>query len=870
MTSLLHGGQSLQCTYARDISCLQDPRLLKRKSALKRLSKYFINNGELNLEEALFFYEKSLKAPLLVLISDSSEKCREDSLVLLKYFSDHVLKEPSNTLKDTCSILVDRLGSRPFKESGEEVRLLALKYLTGLVQMCKSTDVCFNECTQSILEIVAQTLKDTYPEVKKQSGTLFSATVARMPKNYPVPHVVMNNLLENASHQHSRVRAASLNAFANGLKHFFKGIEQYFQQYISPVFRKLQFDKSPTVLVELTAAAKKCFCQEELQESSRCELLELILFVISNNSLDVKNGALSALEYIASNIPHILSNLAHNKDLETPDNCHSEMIAMRNAKCVVEQYLTAMLPNIFSELQSWKQDQRLHAINILSSVVSISPSNLELHLVDIIVFIGKASRDEADFISNLAHSTATKTGEVTQVKSIVECYHKLLLGEIKNCFQENLKLAISREESFENPRKSSSLSLNDYCGVINILPDILRGVNQMSCRMIIAKLTSYLAAHYDIIKDSGTDEYFTILGETMYDFIFFLEEEKLEDADFIRDIITIVFSSIGFSQHPHLIQRMKMLISKLTAVLGMDASADFYDRYFSEIFSLSQGQESNSGNSKLIVTSRAWSKESCERIIFDDLVRGCGGRIYKYIDKIIPCFVLTLQPDNEPDLVISMLALLDTVLRQQWPSESVELYGGMILEELILPNCTWRVGRVASTTRKMSIFCLDALITNRFITRSIIGHSVDQLVSVAKSCLGDEEVMTRKATCTIMEALFRLYPGSFPFSLASDAYPELLKRLDDSNDEVRMSVCQTLSAFFFAPNISFWQGTPLNYTLECLFVHLDDKDSKIQESVYNCLTNASKLNKSLLARMASSRIEHHSNSKYLHVLVKQT
>lgn len=59
-------------------------------------------------------------------------------------------------------------------------------------------------------------------------------------------------------------------------------------------------------------------------------------------------------------------------------------------------------------------------------------------------------------------------------------------------------------------------------------------------------------------------------------------------------------------------------------------------------------------------------------------------------------------------------------------------------------------------------------------------------------------------------------------------YAEILKRLDDSNDTVRKAACQTFSTFLRAAPKEHFKGTIIDYTLDCLFVHLDDSDPSIQ------------------------------------------
>lgn len=60
-------------------------------------------------------------------------------------------------------------------------------------------------------------------------------------------------------------------------------------------------------------------------------------------------------------------------------------------------------------------------------------------------------------------------------------------------------------------------------------------------------------------------------------------------------------------------------------------------------------------------------------------------------------------------------------------------------------------------------------------------------------------------------------------------YPEILKRLDDSNNTVRATSCGTMISFLRAvANKNDMKGTMIQYTLDCLFLHLDDSEMEIQ------------------------------------------
>merc|ERR1719478_720290 len=70
-----------------------------------------------------------------------------------------------------------------------------------------------------------------------------------------------------------------------------------------------------------------------------------------------------------------------------------------------------------------------------------------------------------------------------------------------------------------------------------------------------------------------------------------------------------------------------------------------------------------------------------------------------------------------------------------------------------------------------------------------------------------------------------------------EVYPDMLKRLDDSNDEIRTAICKTFVVFFrvLPPK---WSSTLYGYIVKTLFIHLDDPSPSIQAAVGEVLETA--------------------------------
>merc|ERR1719456_623310 len=88
--------------------------------------------------------------------------------------------------------------------------------------------------------------------------------------------------------------------------------------------------------------------------------------------------------------------------------------------------------------------------------------------------------------------------------------------------------------------------------------------------------------------------------------------------------------------------------------------------------------------------------------------------------------------------------------------------------------------------------------------------------------------------CLVLACLLSDMQAEISAEQLREVYPEMLKRLDDSNDKIRIVVCEALSVFFkcLPPK---WSRSLYEYILRTLFVHLDDPNPDIQQGIYAAL-----------------------------------
>jgi dynein assembly factor 5 len=106
--------------------------------------------------------------------------------------------------------------------------------------------------------------------------------------------------------------------------------------------------------------------------------------------------------------------------------------------------------------------------------------------------------------------------------------------------------------------------------------------------------------------------------------------------------------------------------------------------------------------------------------------------------------------------------------------------------------------------------------------------------------------------------VFERLKGGFGDQAVQDLYPRLLKRLDDSDDVIRMAVCDTFKPFILCAPKDVYRGTMLAYTLDQLFIHLDDPDPKIQKCIFDVLVHiAEHIDSSTVLKKANANVQSH-------------
>lgn len=275
----------------------------------------------------------------------------------------------------------------------------------------------------------------------------------------------------------------------------------------------------------------------------------------------------------------------------------------------------------------------------------------------------------------------------------------------------------------------------------------------------------------------------------------------------------------------------------------------------------------------------AWQAHTPEWHLLQALLRhGDGATAASQLLHVVPCLTRLLDPKQEPVLRGTALAMLDALLATPSFAAAPELdeWAELIFAAMLVPNLVWRAGRAAEHVRQAAMLCLTKLVPLPSLTPSQLEAQLGEAMPLFHTALDDDNVDTRRASCAVVAAsLDKLGASRLDHDRARKLYPELLKRLDDASDDVRMRACAPLRALFSAMSYSAIWNEHVNfdkanyqYLLRGLLVHLDDPSPEIQQCLYALLEGGMAVDPIVFAEEVSAVRERHRSPKLCDQLVE--
>ncbi|RHY58415.1 hypothetical protein DYB30_003233 [Aphanomyces astaci] len=701
----------------RDVNCLSDPQRMVRKKSLEKLSQVSDLVAKFGQDHLLQFFHAQLMKPLLVCVADPVEKCRELSLRGSIEFAKLGAFNSEERVRALILAIYGRVGKAPFVETAEEIRLLLLELLHAVLQRTPTEQ----SLPAEVMDVLGKTASDPFPDAKK---ACCDATLVLAHKWKPLVKLhlgtVVKPLTMNLGHQHAKIRQCTLQALEAVVPCGSSSLPELMKDILLPNLSKVLFDRSPSVRKQLVQTTGSWL--EHIDELRQFEaaLLPLFLSGIADESPDVQSFCLTFLDKLSVKWQQTEEDeegaaprpSESSADMDITDDDASAYVESppflrrpgRGAIRLVQRLLGTVLPSLLDQCSDWTALTRQKAASILRVVLILAEDAVNAHVDKILTALAKSCRDEEASVVEAVAGSMQIVGR-----------H----GHADLLFSLLLPLAAGRLAGQDTPHhRTNGLVLLSMAIAGMEAPRILPHMETITATLSeaglrdtdVPEMQQYLAKLTSTIVTTGSPLFAShdVLAFRLFWVLNHLVAATPQD-------------SVAFYTAYEAMQNLA------TAACNVDIEVGLYRKHLSQLIAAIRPKPD----------APVWSKTSSSRVLFDSLCRRGGRATADQMHVVVPIVLAHLAPSNEPDVRLSFLALLETLL------------GNDLMAQVGIP-------------------------------------------------------------------------------LIHMLYHEILKRLDDSNDLVRKAACATYITFLRAAPRSHFRGTIIEYSMDALFVHLDDSDPDVQ------------------------------------------
>lgn len=818
--------QSLQ----RDINCLADDNRGTRKRALEKISKeLFSKKTKFSASVLQVAFEEILK-PILKLFSDSTEKCRELAVQVVSEFAKQVT-DLSQFLPYIIPTVVQRLGQPEIVESCEELRLYIVEMLCSVVEICcEKVGVYIDD----MIKVLQRTLVDPFHDVRKESCHCTNILATAVPEQfYFQANSLVNPLLKSLSHQHSKVRVSCIKTLGIVIN---CGDGKNVDDVVSHLAQRT-FDSAPTVRAAVTSIVGDWLLNLRDRYSYFHKLLPLLMTGLSDELPDIQSLAKELMSKVGEKYA-----LENEEDLKDKIN-FEELPSYRlptdmerpslGCRVLVQRNLSKILPAALRDMADWTTDTRIKASSLVYFLLLYAEDNTTQHMEILLQGLYKASQDENEQV----------------VKQVVSS------AELAGCFVDPAlfcKLALPHLKSM------AGSSATGCSSCLMIIAALLRGCNPRL-------LKPHLKAVCDtiVLPDICCTEHLPSQRHLLASVLAIIDKAGEESSVHSFTLFYVVIHVMALQPQGNLDQEVNTVLTKLATAQSLDNINRLYENHIQEFLK------------KLKVNYTSWTHHSPECRLFDVLLTESGPVIGHQLGDAMDIFTESLDSQKkDPELRLKMFSLLSRLLMNAPQSVDSEKafssYSVHVVQKLIIPNCVWQAGRTAAAVRSAAISCLWALLQSNLLSSRDAGLVMKDLLTQLTTCLEDHNQTTRLVSCKALQRLLLSCKDSFTADMLHQVYPELLKRMDDSSDEIRIVVTRTFLAYFKAFP-SGYDSDLYKLHLQAMFkgllVHLDDPLASIQEAVLNVLKEAAHVQPLLLKEQLDIVRHKHRVARYCEELL---
>ncbi|TPX37536.1 hypothetical protein SmJEL517_g00497 [Synchytrium microbalum] len=839
----------------RDLNILLDVQADRnaKKKALEKIARDSVSRSQ-GLDPLLARkLLMDVSSALIRSLYDSIEKVRELAVDTLKRFVEACGTLTSNHIETLLPPVLHRLSPQQSTiptptEPSEETRLSLIRLAISIVQ---SSPVLMAPFLPALSVAAVAALHDSYAEVKKEGCRLVQVMwteAARFVRGNSSAAVAKAIVVGVLSHRHSGVRIAGIRA----LKCVIIADATVLDESLDALMT-LTLDKASSVREALYEAAIEWALHLDDRYSFGYKFYPIILAGCSDEVPKLAELCWTGVDDIGIQYEHDWEDRVKDEmeyDLSTTSNTTSVTPQRRirvGSRHAFKDHSMKMVDKFAQGLIHWTPDTRAKTAQILAVYLRIVQQHATGYVNILLPPLCRICSSDESWVIQHAVSCAELIGcfitsdvylphivgpiKVAPTSSARLGNLRVLSGLIrgasvpKNIERKELKKLVEAVTDVE-------FSLTESVPVVSAIGDCLV---EISGQVTLSNSNSG--------SNSGVGEFETLLGCVIVSTT--PGDERL----------------LGWSDLP---KKANVAMSKLVELHHFSRTTELFALHLPTSLSW------------LINASRVWTRHTPERRLLSPLISESGSAIGNHLEQfvVLVCDLCTKERDG--DIRVSVFALLHNLITSGYlnSSNTCVQYTPKIITQAILPSVIWRPGRDAAFIRGRGLQVLVAFILSDLVLKS----DLDEIFEVALSpafvgCIDDDDVGSRKGC---LQALCRILEGGVVMSDAvyKSLYPELIKRLDDAQDVIRIEACRTLIAFYhhvranWDANGSKLDGEAWNGMIKSITVHVDDVNPSVQEAALEALKACAVLapREATIAEIESVRSRHRS-PKYLDVVL---
>ncbi|CAK9015368.1 Dynein axonemal assembly factor 5 (HEAT repeat-containing protein 2) [Durusdinium trenchii] len=504
----------------------------------------------------------------------------------------------------------------------------------------------------------------------------------------------------------------------------------------------------------------------------------------------------------------------------------------------VKMHLGNILPQVLGNITQWTTDIREAAARLLQVVLVIANRHIAPFLDAVLVHLYKAQADDDQKVSIISRSCASMVGVFLDSEMVLEVVGK--------------HLGLKHEGGQRKGTSFDELWPQDKHGrqTTRTVQDVLSGVKNFAATTAESRRQVFIVLARLLHPTSGSSGSF----------------RRPLTASEVKLALRFLEEGVRSELLPAVLAATEALLNA-----GQDACIDEWPRVFDLLLRMKSGEECNAktvdaniehlaqllGRSQLQLYEQhlrsrlgdllqgadavLWEDTSPNRHILETLLRNSGAAVAEHVGSLMPVLARQASPeDASASARVDLLGLVHFLVNEEDEglAEAIRANSLALLDGVLLPNCSWRPGQSNGKIRRGGMVCVHSLLRRHLVPPAVLNEVFVDLMPILKSCLDDSwSPDNRMIACLVLSCTLGDLQAEINGEQLREVYPELLKRLDDSNDKIRVAVCEALDVFFKCLPHN-WSRTLFEYILRNLFVHLDDPNPEIQQGIYTVLQSA--------------------------------